>query len=325
MPERDSCARRRFVPGVAALCCAALLACGSPPSSVLDAGPPDAGVVDATPPDAALSVLGPALVFDTIALTGANMVFGLLGDQLLNSQMAAQIESGQFLLVIELRGLDDPSGQSDEGLDLGIYNATDSDDDPSDNFDAEHPELLFASATTVGPDGEPLLLFSGASISGGELVANGILDIPLPGGYPLPLQDAEIRGDLVPAPDDSTVYYLTPGSLSGSVPASVLGMVPNLLGSSCAGGNMLDILITSCGVAPVSQQPDVDLDGDGLERFFDTGGGDAGVPDGVIDLCVDGDGTEFAGDGCWNDPNFADGYLMVFELHATRVVLAVQQ
>lgn len=325
-PARRSLARRGFARGVLALCCAALGGCGSPPSALLDAGPPDASVADASPPDAALTVLGPALVLDTIALSGANMVFRLLGEQLLNSQMAAQIESGQFLLVLELRGLDDPSGQSDDQVDLGIYNATDSDDDPSDNFDAEHPEVLLASPGTVGPNGEPSLLFSGASIVGGELVATGILQIPLPGGFPLPMQDAEIRGDLVPAPDDSTVYYLNPGALSGSVPASVLGMIPNILGSSCVGGNMLDVLITSCGVAPVSQQPDVDLDGDGLERFFDTtGGGDAGVPDGVIDLCVDGDGTEFVGEGCWNDPSFADGYLMVYSLHGTRVVLAVEQ
>jgi len=312
-------------PASFALVLVLLVACGSPPSRLLDAGPADASPSDAGRPDAAIAQLGPALVFDTFALSGANPVFGMLGDQLLNPQMAAQIESGQFLMVIEIRELDDPAGQSDDRIDLGFYNTADSDEDLTDNFDAEHPELLLASPVSLGPGGDPLILFTGASITGGTILATGILDIPI-GGIALPLQDAEIEGDLVAAPDEQSIYYLDDATLSGSVPASVLGLVPNLIGDMCTGGNLLDMLITSCGILPVSQQPDVDLDGDGLERFYDTGGaGDAGAGDGVIDLCVDGDGTEFVGEGCWSDPSFADGYLMVFDLHGTRVVLAVEQ
>jgi hypothetical protein len=300
-------------------------ACGSPPSRLLDAGAPDAALSDAGPTDAALAHLGPALVFDTIALTGQNIVFGTLGDQLLNAQMAAQIEAGQFLLVIELRGLDDPAGQSDDSVDLGFYNTTDSDEDLTDNFDAENPETLLALGVSLGPGGEPLIVFSGASITSGRILATGLLDIPI-AGVPLPLQDATVEGRLVAAPDDLSIYYLDDSTLSGSVPASILALVPNLLTDMCTGGNMLDVMITSCGILPVSQQPDVDLDGDGLERFYDTGGaGDAGVPDGVIDLCVDGDGTEVPGEQCWSDSRFADGYLMVFDLHGTRVLLAVEQ
>ena len=44
----------------------------------------------------------------------------------------------------------------------------------------------------------------------------------------------------------------------------------------------------------------------------------------MINRCIDGDGTtEYLGTSCWSDPNMADGYLMVFDIHATRVILVV--
>lgn len=51
-------------------------------------------------------------------------------------------------------------------------------------------------------------------------------------------------------------------------------------------------------------QPGVDVDGDGLERFVDTD------RDEVVDVCVDGDGTELEGTDCAARPEIADGYEM---------------
>ncbi len=52
-----------------------------------------------------------------------------------------------------------------------------------------------------------------------------------------------------------------------------------------------------------SLQPDVDVDGDGLERFYDTDF------DGLIDECVDGDGTTWSDDlDCPNRVGFTDGF-----------------
>ena len=64
------------------------------------------------------------------------------------------------------------------------------------------------------------------------------------------------------------------------------------------------------------QQPDIDVDGDGLESFYDDDG------DEVIDRCVDGDGeTTYPGNDCIFDPAFVDAYqlLLRFALVAVTV------
>jgi hypothetical protein len=289
--------------GRAVALAALVAACSGPPQSVvvIDGGE----AVDATPPDASLRPLGPALAFDRIELTGANLVFGLLGSALINGPLADQIASGQLLLVAELVDLDDPSGQSDEPVTVGFHLAADSDGDPSNNFDADDPATLIAGSAA-------LLTFADADITGGKLRAASDLDFSLPGDLPLPLQNPELRGTLVSAPDGASIHYLRDGTLTGAVPARVLGSIPNLAMDMCPGNTMLDVLANGCGL--LALQPDVDLDGDGLERFYHTGG--------VIDRCVDGDGTEYLGTDCWMRSEFADGYLLVLSVHATRVLLA---
>jgi len=54
-------------------------------------------------------------------------------------------------------------------------------------------------------------------------------------------------------------------------------------------------------------QPDVDLDGDGLEAFEVTSRGPAGCQP-VITGCIDGDGTRVEGRGCAMDARFLDGF-----------------
>ena len=72
-------------------------------------------------------------------------------------------------------------------------------------------------------------------------------------------------------------------------------------------GTFLDLLVF--GVLELGHleplQPDVDLDGDGLERFEDTNPDD-GVA--AIDRCIDGDGAEILGADCVTDPRIQDGY-----------------
>jgi hypothetical protein len=85
---------------------------------------------------------------------------------------------------------------------------------------------------------------------------------------------------------------------------------------------MLDVMVGGCGF-PVTLQPDVDLDDDGLEQFFDTGGGgDAGTAkDGIIDRCVDGDGTEILGEDCARDARIKDGYLLILVVEGVRAYI----
>jgi len=62
-------------------------------------------------------------------------------------------------------------------------------------------------------------------------------------------------------------------------------------------------------------QPDVDVDRDGLERFFDDDG------DLVVDRCVDGDGTEVRAPGCASEERFQDGFELRLLFRAVRVSL----
>ncbi len=61
--------------------------------------------------------------------------------------------------------------------------------------------------------------------------------------------------------------------------------------------------------------PDVDLDGDGLERFETDAAGH-------IERCIDGDLTFIPGRDCHQDDRIADGFSMVFRLVAFLAVFA---
>lgn len=316
--------RSAFAAALALVVPAAGAACGSPPGAVGDAAPPDAAAIDAAPPDAVpdapVPLRGPVLVLDDLHIAGLAEdphAFSLLG-QAVNPQLEMQIQNGTLLVALELLDLDDPSGQSDPALRVGLYNLTDSDGDPGNNFDPDAPEFFRAGPGAFGMSGEPNVIFPTAAITQGALHAEGLDSLMVPGGLPLPLRQAELDGTLNPTQDEQGIRTLTSGRLRGAVPAQLLALAPNVTGGMCPGMTMLDVLALGCGFIAV--QPDVDLDGDGLERFYDTMGADAdaGMNDGRIDRCVDGDGAEVTGVDCPSDPRFADGYRLILVIHGVR-------
>lgn len=309
-------------PSLAVLLLAA--SCSGPPSGLALDAPVllDAAAVPDAAIDAEPATLGPALVFDDLhiaSITEDAHAFSVLGAAL-NAQLQSAVQAGQLLLGIELRGLDDPSGQADGELTVGLYWLTDSDGDAADNFDPDLPEI-FRPLGLVG--GEPVMHFTTASIAGGQLAAEGADELVLPlGGLQFPIRQLSLSGRLRPTDDDLAVHRLDDGRLRGAVPASLLYLAPNITSGTCPGSTMLDVLIGGCGY-PLSLQPDVDLDGDGLERFYDqAGGGDAGTTgDGRVDRCVDGDGTEVLGESCPSGAGFADGYRLIFVVTGVRAIL----
>lgn len=308
-------------------------ACGGPPSGLADGAPIDARVdappIDAPPPDGQLPVRGPAVVLDDVHIAGLTEdphAFSLLG-QAVNPQLMMSIQSGQLLLGLELLSLDDPSGQVDPELQVGMYNLVDDDADATNNFDPDLPEYFHPGPGALNGSGVPNIFFTTAVITaGGMLHAEGADTIMGLGGIPLPLQQPEIDGTLV-ASDDQHIRVLQNGRLRGAVPAQLLAFAPNITGGMCMGTSLLDVLVGGCGF-PISLQPDVDLDGDGLEKFYDTMAGtdaDAGAGmDGSIDRCVDGDGTELLGTTCVQDPRFADGYRLILVIHGVRATILAQ-
>jgi hypothetical protein len=294
----------------------------------VDAGP---DVVDAGPP-----MLGPTLVVDDMHIAGFmedKNAFSLIG-MLLNPQLKMGIENGTMLLGLEMRGLDDPSGQADPELTIGMYNVSDADNDPANNFNPDAPGEFNANGGPGGMNAAPLISYEKVSITGGKLHAEGVGSLMMP-GFPLPLGgDQTLDGQLVPTQDNEHIRTLEGGRMVTVLAASMLQNLPNIFGAlggmggmggmQCQGQNFLDAIATGCGFLPF--QPDADIDGDGLEKFYDTEGGDpdAGtLTDGHIDKCVDGDGTEILGPDCVSDPRIKDGYKMIFVVHGVRAIVYV--
>ncbi len=291
------------------------MGCGSPPTGVVESGADAAPAPDSAPPDASLQALGPSLVIDDLHIASLQEdphALSLLGTAL-NPQLQSAVQNGTLLLGVELRELDDPSAQTDEPLTVGMYSLQDTDGDTSDNFVAGSPETFTVAAGGFVGD-TPSVLFSDAAISSRHLDATGVSALDLLGGaLPFALQQPELSGDLVADAAGAHVIELTGGRLVGGLPASLLALAPNIASGMCPGATMLDVIATGCGLLPL--QPDIDLDGDGLEKLQDT---DA---DGAIDRCVNGDGTEILGTDCPSNPAIADGYRIIFVVHGLRAIL----
>src|SRR5262249_11023769 len=110
--------------------------------------------------------------------------------------------------------------------------------------------------------------------------------------------DVTLTGTLT---SDATRVMNLSARLCGAVAAGSLHRFPNYTG--VGGTNVLDNIvvgINALGLHVTPTQPDVDVDGDGLETFADTDG------DNEIDLCTDGNGTQITGRDCPSDPRIAD-------------------
>ncbi len=271
----------------------------------------DSGTADTSPPPV---LPGPGIVLDDIHVAGFTEeahAFSLLGG-LLDPLLAGQIEAGTLLLGLELRDVEDPAIRNDSDLSVGLFLLQDSDGDPADNFDPEAPETFTLPPGSWSEDEPPPLEFVDGSLVGGMLSASGLGALDLLGeSLPLPIRDLSLSG--LVAAGRGRVRTLSEGRLRGALAASLLSIVPNVLGEACGGASLLDALATGCGLLPL--QPDVDVDDDGLERFVDTD------DDGIVDLCRDGDGTEIVGPDCPRDPAIADGYALIFVVHGVGAEL----
>ncbi len=301
------------------------LACSSVevinPAEITPAGDKDAGadadMEDADlPPEAGPPMLGPSLAFDDFhiaTIQEAFHPFALLAP-LVNDQLMMSVQNGQLLFGIEIRGLDDPSGQSDPEITAAMIGLNDSDNDNTDNFKADEPETFSPAPLSFGMEGNPTIEFTTASIKKGVIHAEsvGILMTP---GLPFPFANPVLDGTLKATKEGDAIRTLENGRLTGAVQASLLGFVPNITMGQCQGQTLLDVIATGCGIFAL--QPQVDLDGDGLEKLYDDTG-DNGMKDFRIDRCVDGDGTEILGTDCVSDARIADGYNLVFAMHGVR-------
>lgn len=209
---------------------------------------------------------GPTSIVNTLERGDRALAFDLDGDGLPDNRFAdtrddldqvfeSSLQSGDLRLALELRELDDATLRDDPALVVGAYEAIDLDDpeNPDDDFSGAEP-FVFAT-DDVHPEGcEPISRLT-ASLSGGELTGTADF-LPLPFGElgALPLRRARVRAQITPIGEG---FRITEAHLGGIVTAcSFHEMAP--LGDS----NLLWFIAFSLRL-----QPDMDLDGDGLETI----------------------------------------------------------
>lgn len=272
-----------------------------------DAAPPDAGVLN---PADCPATYGRAGVAATFVVAGEGVGFDLDGDDqidnalagigaLLNNGFAQDIAAGTMLVLSELRGLDDATLMADAALDVVIYGGVDADDpaNPDDNLSGSEP-LYYTTDWVEAADCAPKFL-APATLAGGVITAESdyvSFYVESLGGF-LEIERAHLDSPVEPGA--STGFQSPDGQptvFGGAIKQCTLATAPADLGASAQHALCL-----------VGIQPDIDLDGDGLETIqYDSTG---------ILSCTDGDGTTVIdGETCGCDPRMADGYSVAFQL-----------
>jgi hypothetical protein len=206
--------------------------------------------------------------------------------------------------------IDDLRGPSDPDTLVLPLAARDTDvpQDPHDDFSGEEP--FCADAAVLDRCGEPRVAIEGARLDDGALsrveadlfpVVPEVFDI----------RGGRIWGTIAPSGDGGEVQicgYVLASDAGASPGLYVDGMpddeTPSLLEQLLVGGAAFGLPFG--GIAP-----DVDLDGDGLERFLlDENGRLAG--------CIDGGGRVIDGRDCVQDPGMADGFGLAVRVSAVR-------
>src|SRR5688572_21858516 len=129
----------------------------------VDAGA-DADLRDTMGPpldDGGMLFFGPGLVLDDVRLAEDGHSWANWAP-LVNAQFGVAIENGDMIVLLELRGLDDPSGQNDDDVAVAIFLGEDTDASTADNFSGS--ESFRVSELSLDALGNPRALLGGASI-----------------------------------------------------------------------------------------------------------------------------------------------------------------
>ncbi len=250
----------------------------------------------------------------------------------LNSFITSGVSNGQVLLQLSFLNLTDTRGQNLPDTRVGWTLGSDFNMDNTDNGFPGNPQFVSArslQAMTMLP------VASFQSVVRMGVLAGGPEDIPLPlgnmgglGALEFNLKRGRISGTVVA--NETRITEIRNGVLCGAIPGRDLANVRNPAGLIPGGGGMgmannstfLELLVGGQNLLIFQigpQQPDIDIDGDGLERYEARRGG-GGLPP-RIEACIDGDGTRIEGRECAMDPRMADGFSAAFQVGGPYIQL----
>ena len=290
-----------------------VLGCGDDAGVALDGGHGDAPI-DAAGPDAELdrskctSSLSPSFIANSLIVPPPSVGFDLNGDGNpdnllgnlrnagLNDALRMQTQKQPYVLVT-IENLTDP--QNAPNVQPVIYLGVDADGDPSNDFSGMG-SFWFTLSSVDATNCRPLaILPAGAMVNGHfEAMADHAL-VPL-NFAAFDIRRAHVTGDI--APDLSSLSNVLVG---GAATPCKLSETPQTLTNQ----SMLDLLAGTYGL-----QPDIDLDGDGLETFVAS-------PSAGVYACIDASGTRIDGKTCACDPRIADGFSLALEVTAVKAML----
>lgn len=314
-----------------------LLACEGPTVGL--ERQPEAEASELPPPPPAPPGAGAAFVVSNLSTRvearvddGVGRAFALHDDRVRQDMLG-----GDLLYLIEVAGLDADYDGEDPTVEVRIYDALDSDDPifPANNFGVPPGDteccafsILEDSLTDDEPRRARWRLSGSVDDEILETVSPGPLELRwLPDRTALRqrLRLEAVRVRLGLPVDSSDVRS---GVLSGVVTVGTLDAIADprcrFVNPRCPNfdGTMLDLTVATAGA-----QPDVDLDGDGLECLRDLDG------DGLVDQCCDG-GPDACGactvvppvdpavpSSCVHQEAMADGFAITFDFTAVPATI----
>ena len=221
----------------------------------------------------------------------------------INQRFAGDIFNGKLLTLAELRDMPAGVGTDDTDVTLVIYGGVDIDSDNMNNFTGE-AEFYYSHEWVDLDDCSPLAASPGSYV-GGTLTteqADIQLQIESLGGL-VTLARSKIAVTIEADTAGAKTLMDGPALFGGAVLPCALAMAEGSIGESAHDD-----------LRRLNMQPDIDMDGDGLEVVE---GDSAGIL-----RCIDGDGvTAIEGAMCGCDPRIADGYSISFQLDLAGAVV----
>jgi hypothetical protein len=248
----------------------------------------------------------PSFIADQVIVPPQSMGFDLNGDgrvdnelgqlrMLLNPALADMTHRSPFL-IISVERLMDPQNDPDVGP--VIYLGLDADGDPTNDFSGMGQ--FWFTLESVDNDCRPLAILPSGPLVGGNFAATADHAI-IPLAFTVfDIRRAHVTGSI--APDLSALSSVLVGG--AATPCKLSQSQQTLTNQS-----VLDLL-----VGGFSLQPDIDLDGDGLETFVAS-------PSAGVYACIDGNGTRIDGKTCACDPRMADGFSLALQVTAVKATL----